>query len=65
MSGDPFHSPAKPALPLAASHTKEELVAALKRNSGNKTRTARQLGMTARQLSYRLTVLGIPGVNFS
>lgn len=49
----------------AASHTKEELVAALKRNSGNKTRTARQLGMTARQLSYRLTVLGIPGVNFS
>lgn len=41
----------------ADSHEKEDLMSALQRAGGNKTRAAQLLGMTARQFSYRLAKL--------
>ncbi|MHC0612900.1 sigma-54-dependent Fis family transcriptional regulator [Komagataeibacter oboediens] len=43
----------------ASSHSKEELLHALRLNGGNKSRTAQQLGMTARQLHYRLKLFDV------
>lgn len=42
-----------------ASNEKEQIAAALQANGGNKSRTARALNLTLRQLTYRIQVLGI------
>ena len=39
------------------SHSKEELLEAIKRAGGNKSRAAQNIGLTARQLVYRLKKL--------
>ncbi|MFS3136489.1 sigma 54-interacting transcriptional regulator [Gluconacetobacter sacchari] len=48
----------RPYLP-ASSHSREELIALLRHNGGNRSNAARQLGITTRQLSYRLKLLNI------
>ncbi|MBS0986464.1 sigma 54-interacting transcriptional regulator [Acetobacter thailandicus] len=51
-------SVAKVLRPYASSisHSKAELVYALQQHKGNKTATAQSLGLTVRQLSYRLKI---------
>jgi Nif-specific regulatory protein len=62
-SRDPVsHSPSLPVRPYrrVGSHPAQALVDALEQCGGNKSRAAQQLGMTARQFSYRWQKLGLP-----
>jgi Nif-specific regulatory protein len=61
------HAPATHIAPLpmrpyrrVGSHPAQALVDALDQCGGNKSRAAQQLGMTARQFSYRWQKLGLP-----
>lgn len=42
-------------------HDREGIMKALQQSGGNKTQAAKQLGLTVRQLHYRLTKLDIEG----
>ncbi|MEA3085550.1 MAG: Nif-specific regulatory protein, partial [Paraburkholderia sp.] len=60
---DPMtHTAALPMRPYrrVGSHPAQALVDALEQCGGNKSRAAQQLGMTARQFSYRWQKLGLP-----
>jgi len=61
------HNPVSHSAPLplrpyrrVGSHPAQALVDALEQCGGNKSRAAQQLGMTARQFSYRWQKLGLP-----
>ncbi len=56
--------PASPSLirpyQAVASDEREQIIAALAAHGGNKSRTAKALDLTLRQLNYRIAVLSIP-----
>ena len=54
--------PEKESLSRIAEMEKKEILSALARNGGNMTRTARELGLTLRQVGYRIKKFGLEKV---